>query len=46
VHNLPPFVTEEVLVSFFNLQLNGLNVIRGLIHAFLPRSLRMACSLF
>jgi splicing factor U2AF subunit len=30
VHNLPPFVSEEVLVSFFNLQLNGLNVIRGI----------------
>ena len=29
VHNLPPFVSEEVLVSFFNLQLNGLNVILG-----------------
>ncbi|KAH7416925.1 hypothetical protein BKA64DRAFT_768656 [Cadophora sp. MPI-SDFR-AT-0126] len=29
VHNLPPMVTEEVIVNFFNLQLNGLNVIEG-----------------
>lgn len=29
VHNLPPTVTDETLVSFFNLQLNGLNVIEG-----------------
>ncbi|KAG4432439.1 hypothetical protein IFR05_012075 [Cadophora sp. M221] len=29
VHNLPPTVTEEVIVNFFNLQLNGLNVIEG-----------------
>ncbi|RDW85002.1 U2 snRNP auxilliary factor [Coleophoma cylindrospora] len=29
VHNLPPTVTEEAIVSFFNLQLNGLNVIEG-----------------
>lgn len=29
VYNLPPNVTEESLVSFFNLQLNGLNVIKG-----------------
>ncbi|KAL2065110.1 hypothetical protein VTL71DRAFT_4250 [Oculimacula yallundae] len=29
VHNLPPTVTEEVVVNFFNLQLNGLNVIEG-----------------
>ncbi|PGH17873.1 hypothetical protein AJ79_00772 [Helicocarpus griseus UAMH5409] len=29
VHNLPQSVTEEALVQFFNLQLNGLNVIQG-----------------
>jgi len=29
IHNLPPSVTEEALVNFFNLQLNGLNVIEG-----------------
>ncbi|EED17009.1 splicing factor u2af large subunit [Talaromyces stipitatus ATCC 10500] len=29
-HNLPPNVTEAALVSFFNLQLNGLNVIEGI----------------
>jgi len=29
VHNLPPTATEEAIVSFFNLQLNGLNVIEG-----------------
>lgn len=29
VHNLPPAVTEETIVNFFNLQLNGLNVIEG-----------------
>jgi splicing factor U2AF subunit len=29
VHNLPPSVTEDSVVSFFNLQLNGLNVIEG-----------------
>lgn len=29
VYNIPPTVTEESLVSFFNLQLNGLNVING-----------------
>lgn len=29
VHNLPPSVTEETIVNFFNLQLNGLNVIEG-----------------
>lgn len=28
-HNLPPNVTDAALVSFFNLQLNGLNVIEG-----------------
>ncbi|PGH09330.1 splicing factor U2AF 65 kDa subunit [Blastomyces parvus] len=29
VHNLPSSATEESLVQFFNLQLNGLNVIKG-----------------
>jgi splicing factor U2AF subunit len=29
VHNLPPSVNEETIISFFNLQLNGLNVIEG-----------------
>ena len=29
VHNLPPLVSEETLINFFNLQLNGLNVIEG-----------------
>lgn len=29
VYNLPPGISEDVLVSFFNLQLNGLNVIKG-----------------
>jgi splicing factor U2AF subunit len=29
VHNLPPTATEDSIVSFFNLQLNGLNVIEG-----------------
>lgn len=29
VHNLPPAVTDESIVNFFNLQLNGLNVIEG-----------------
>jgi splicing factor U2AF subunit len=29
VHNLPASVTEETLVNFFNLQLNGLNVVEG-----------------
>lgn len=29
IHNLPPSITEESLISFFNLQLNGLNVIEG-----------------
>jgi len=29
VHNLPPTATEETIVGFFNLQLNGLNVIEG-----------------
>lgn len=27
VHNLPPNVSDEAIVNFFNLQLNGLNVI-------------------
>lgn len=27
MHNLPPNVTDEAIVNFFNLQLNGLNVI-------------------
>ncbi len=30
VHNLPSSITEDSIVSFFNLQLNGLNVIEGL----------------
>lgn len=29
VYNIPPSVNEESLVQFFNLQLNGLNVTRG-----------------
>jgi splicing factor U2AF subunit len=29
VHNLAPTVAEEIIVNFFNLQLNGLNVIEG-----------------
>jgi len=29
VHNLPGSVTDEIVVNFFNLQLNGLNVIEG-----------------
>lgn len=29
VHNLPTTATDEGIVSFFNLQLNGLNVIEG-----------------
>ncbi|EEP77015.1 conserved hypothetical protein [Uncinocarpus reesii 1704] len=29
VHNLPPSVSEDTLAQFFNLQLNGLNVISG-----------------
>lgn len=29
VHNLPPSVTDETIVNFFNLQLNGLNVTEG-----------------
>jgi len=27
VHNLPPSATDESIVNFFNLQLNGLNVV-------------------
>ncbi|KAL4927243.1 splicing factor u2af large subunit [Aspergillus undulatus] len=30
VYSLPPNVTPDALVSFFNLQLNGLNVIQGI----------------
>jgi len=29
VHNVPQSATEETIVNFFNLQLNGLNVIEG-----------------
>lgn len=29
IHNLPPAVNEDAITSFFNLQLNGLNVIEG-----------------
>ncbi|KAI4173049.1 MAG: hypothetical protein LQ343_003159 [Gyalolechia ehrenbergii] len=29
VHNLPPSSTDEGIVNFFNLQLNGLNVVEG-----------------
>ena len=29
VYNIPPMVTEDVIVNFFNLQLNGLNVTQG-----------------
>lgn len=29
VHNLPPSATDESMVDFFNLQLNGLNITRG-----------------
>ncbi|KAH8814001.1 hypothetical protein F5882DRAFT_62771 [Hyaloscypha sp. PMI_1271] len=29
IHNLPPSVSEEAIINFFNLQLNGLNVIEG-----------------
>ncbi|KAL3424796.1 U2 snRNP auxilliary factor [Phlyctema vagabunda] len=29
IHNLPPTATEESIAGFFNLQLNGLNVIEG-----------------
>ena len=30
VHNLPPTATDENIVNFFNLQLNGLNVVSSL----------------
>lgn len=30
IHNLPASATEESIVNFFNLQLNGLNVIQGI----------------
>lgn len=30
VHNLPPTATDESIINFFNLQLNGLNVIEGI----------------
>ncbi|KAI6250506.1 Splicing factor U2AF subunit [Erysiphe necator] len=29
IHNIPPSTTEEEIINFFNLQLNGLNVIEG-----------------
>ena len=29
VHNIPPSVSEQQLVEFFNLQLNGLNVVQN-----------------
>lgn len=29
VDNLPPSVTEDTIISFFNLQLNGLNIVEG-----------------
>lgn len=29
VHNIPPNVSEDALVQFFNLQMNGLNLIEG-----------------
>ncbi|EPQ67442.1 splicing factor U2AF subunit [Blumeria graminis f. sp. tritici 96224] len=29
VHDVPPTMSEESIISFFNLQLNGLNVIEG-----------------
>lgn len=29
VHNLPPSANDESIINFFNLQLNGLNVIEG-----------------
>ena len=29
IHNLPPSATDESLMNFFNVQLNGLNVING-----------------
>lgn len=30
VHNLPASITEESIINFFNLQLNGLNVVQGI----------------
>lgn len=30
VHNMPPSATDESIINFFNLQLNGLNVIEGI----------------
>lgn len=29
IHNLPPSADEEAIINFFNLQLNGLNVVEG-----------------
>ncbi|TAQ90177.1 hypothetical protein B7494_g1511 [Chlorociboria aeruginascens] len=29
VHNLPSSVTEEIVINFFNVQLNGLNIVEG-----------------
>lgn len=29
VYNIPPTATEESIIQFFNLQLNGLNVVKG-----------------
>ena len=29
IHNLPPSANEEAIINFFNLQLNGLNVVEG-----------------
>ncbi|MCJ1287364.1 hypothetical protein MMC26_006713 [Xylographa opegraphella] len=30
VHNLPPTANDDAIINFFNLQLNGLNVIEGI----------------
>ena len=30
VYNLPPSATEDSIVEFFNLQLNGLNIVKGI----------------
>ena len=30
IHNLPPTATDESIINFFNLQMNGLNVIEGI----------------
>ena len=30
VHNIPSFATDDAIINFFNLQLNGLNVIDGI----------------